>query len=138
MRYEFHAHTDASNIRGLDCINKTEALIQYAHDLGLNGIAITDHETLTNHIKAIKYIKKAKEEGKIREDFKLVLGNEIYLVDSSLNQDTYDSDKHSFFHFILLAKDKEGHKQLRELSTRAWERSFYTYVERVPTYYEDI
>lgn len=138
MRHEFHAHTDASNIRGLDCINKTEELIQYASDIGLNGIAITDHETLTNHIKAIKYLKKAKENGKISEDFKLTLGNEIYLVDSSLTKESYNSKKHSFFHFILLAKDKEGHKQLRQLSTRAWERSFKAYVERVPTYYKDI
>ena len=43
-----------------------------------------------------------------------------------------------FPHFILLAKDLEGHKQLRELSTKAWSHSFNWFMTRVPTYYSDI
>lgn len=44
-----------------------------------------------------------------------------------------------FYHFILLAKDAIGHEQIRELSTRAWKRSFsYKGLTRVPTYYNDL
>ena len=38
----------------------------------------------------------------------------------------------------MLAKDEEGHKQLRKLSSRAWSHSFRQFIERVPTYYRDI
>ena len=37
-----------------------------------------------------------------------------------------------------MAKDKIGHAQLRELSTRAWSHSFTMFMTRVPTYYKDI
>ena len=59
-RIETHCHTDASNIRLLDSINSTEAIIDYAIELGLKGIAITDHDCLSNHIKAIKHMKKLR------------------------------------------------------------------------------
>ena len=39
----------------------------------------------------------------------------------------------------MLAKDAEGHKQIRELSTRAWMRAFTERrMQRVPTYYSDL
>ena len=38
-----------------------------------------------------------------------------------------------------MAKDAEGHRQIRELSTRAWMRMFVERrMQRVPTYYSDI
>ena len=38
-----------------------------------------------------------------------------------------------------MAKDAEGHHQIRELSSRAWGRSYYSKkLCRVPTYYSDI
>lgn len=38
-----------------------------------------------------------------------------------------------------MAKNAEGHKQIRELSTRAWKRSYLTgKMRRVPTYYQDL
>lgn len=40
---------------------------------------------------------------------------------------------------MLIAKDKVGHKQIREISTRAWERSYMARgMRRVPTYYQDL
>lgn len=46
-RFEIHAHTEFSNIRLLDCINKVKPLINRAVENGLSGIAITDHECLS-------------------------------------------------------------------------------------------
>ena len=75
---ELHSHTEYSNIRLLDSTNKPELLIDRAIELGMAGICITDHEALCGHIRINKYAQKIKEE---HPDFKIGLGNEIYLVD---------------------------------------------------------
>lgn len=147
-----HNHTHYSNIRMLDCIVKENKLIDYAIELGLDGVAITDHEALGGHVKALKYIKSLKAKArKILESgegdldwahkvnkFVLGLGNEIYLVRDGQNAENYDSSVDGYWHFILIAKDEIGHKQLRELSSCAWKRSYRRFIERVPTYYSDI
>lgn len=47
--------------------------------------------------------------------------------------------KDKYYHFILLAKDAIGHQQIREISTRAWMRSYMARgMRRVPTYYQDL
>jgi DNA polymerase-3 subunit alpha len=105
--------------------------------MGLAGIAITDHETLSSHLRAIEYMKKKRKDGKC-ENFKLVLGNEIYLVRNGMTKANYDKMVDRFWHFILLAKDAIGHQQLRKISSAAWKKSYRQYIERVPTYYSDI
>ena len=132
-----HNHTEYSNLRLLDCINKVEDLIKRAYELGLNGVAITDHEALSAHIKALKFYKQQCKDDEQWKNFKLILGNEIYLCRNGLSAESYQKGE-KFPHFILLAKDAEGHKQLRELSTRAWSHSFTMFMTRVPTYYKDI
>lgn len=132
-----HNHTEYSNLRLLDCINKVEDIIQYAHDIGLKGMAITDHEALSAHIKALRYYKQKKKDDETWNDFKLILGNEIYLCRDGLSAETYEKGE-KFPHFILLAKDEIGHSQLRELSTRAWKHSFTMFLTRTPTYYQDV
>jgi DNA polymerase-3 subunit alpha len=131
-----HNHTDYSNLRLRDCINKVSDLIDYAIELGHKGIAITDHESISGHVKVEKYAKKIAKD---HPDFKVIRGNEIYLVRNGLNNENYDSQIDKYFHFILLAKDAIGHKQIREISTRAWRRSYMARgMRRVPTYYQDI
>lgn len=140
-----------SNLRMLDSTNKINKLIDYAIELKLKGIAITDHESLSNHIKGLQYIKELKakakqtlkenpedERAQIINNFVLGLGNEIYLCRDGLNKDNYVKGEDKFFHFILIAKDKIGHHQLRLLSSRAWDRTFRQFIERVPTYYSDL
>ena len=139
-----HVHSDYSNIRMLDSINQLPLLFDRAKELGLTGMAITDHESLSGHIKAMQLLSSLREKAKTEEDkeywnnFKLILGNEIYLTRNDLTKDNYIKGQDKYFHFILLAKDAEGHKQLRELSSRAWSHSFRQFIERVPTYYRDI
>lgn len=130
-----HNHTDYSNLRLRDSINTFESLIDYAIELGHQTIAITEHEAISNAIKIEKYYNKIKEKN---PNFKIILGNEIYLCKNDLTPETITSGS-DLHHFILLAKDAEGHKQIRELSTRAWRRSFsYKGLTRVPTYYKDL
>ena len=124
QRFEVHSHTEYSNIRLLDSINKPKELINRAIEIGLKGIAVTDHECLSSHVILNKYQKEIAEK---YPDFKIALGNEIYLTD------TRDKSQ-KYWHFILIAKDAIGFKQLRILSSRAWMQSYYDRgMERVPT-----
>lgn len=119
-----------------DCIIKENDLIDYAIELGHKAVAITDHECISNSIKVQKYYKKVK---KNNPDFKVILGNEIYLVRNGLNNDNFISGVDKYYHFILLARDQIGHQQIREISTRAWMRSYMARgMRRVPTYYQDL
>lgn len=131
-----HNHTDYSNETLRDCINKVNALIDTAIQLGHECVAITDHETISSYVKAEKYYKKIKEQ---HPDFKLIRGNEIYLTRNDLNANNFDKNKDRYFHFILLCKDLEGYHQICELSTRAWKRSYISRrLRRRPTYYRDL
>lgn len=131
-----HNHTQYSNLRLRDCIIKENDLIDYALELGHEVVAITDHDSISSHIKAFKYYKKIKEKN---PNFKLILGNEIYLVRNGLNGGNFNKDFDKYYHYVLLAKDAVGHKQIREISTRAWNRSYIDRgMRRVPTYYQDL
>lgn len=122
--FNCHSHTHYSNLRLLDCINRPEDLIRKAIELGMSGIAITDHECISSHVEVSKLAEKLAE---TNPDFTVALGNEIYLTD------TRDCGQ-KYYHFILIAKDELGHKAIRELSSTAW---FHSYIdrrmERVPT-----
>ena len=99
-------------------------------------MAITDHESISCHIKVQKYYNKIK---KNNPDFKVILGNEIYLCRNGLNSQNFVGGQDRYYHFVLLAKDAIGHQQIAELSTRAWQRSYMARgMRRVPTYYSDL
>ena len=136
MYASLHNHTMFSNLRLRDSINTTQELIDRAIELGHSGIAITEHETVANAIEVEEYYEKIKE---THPDFKVMRGNEIYLVRNGLNATNFNKDYDRYTHFILLALDAEGHKQIRQLSTRAWMRSYMARgMRRVPTYYQDL
>ena len=63
-----------------DCINRPKDLINKAIELGLGGICITDHECLSSHVEVNKIAKSLLESN---PDFKIALGNEIYLMINS-------------------------------------------------------
>ena len=112
-----------------DCINKIPSLVSYARQIGLKGIAITDHESLSGHVQA-----NILAQDIIKEDpeFKLALGDEIYLVDERESGIEY-------YHFIFISKDATGHRQMRELSSLAWMNSYFDRgMERVPTLKREI
>ena len=131
-----HNHTDYSNLRLRDAIVKTEDLLWYAAELGHEVVAITEHESLSNHVKAEKIYKKVKEK---YPNFKLIRGNEIYLCRNGLNAHNFNREVDKYYHCVLLAKDAIGHQQIREISTRAWRRGYVARgMRRVPTYYQDL
>lgn len=128
-RFEVHSHSEYSNLRLLDCINKIPKLIDRAIELNLSGIALTDHECLSGAPEANFYAQKILKD---HPDFKVALGNEIYLTpDREMGQ--------KYYHFILIAKNKIGFRALRELSSRTWMNSYWDRgLERVPTTYNEL
>ena len=124
-RFEVHTHSMYSNFRLKDCINKPEDLVKRAKELGLSGIALTDHETLAG---AVDWLGLAKDNPEI----KLAIGNEIYLTN-----DREPGQK--YYHCILIAKDEIGFKQLRKLSSQSWMLSYHDRgMERVPTLKDEL
>lgn len=134
MYFGCHNHTQYSNITtGLDSINKLADLVNRAKELKMMGLAITNHDNLSEVIEINRMQKKLR---KNEDDFVLAIGNEIYLVDEF---NTEIKTRQKYFHFILIAKDKIGYDALIELSTRAWYRSAVQWNKRrVPTLKSDI
>ena len=107
-----------------DSINTPKSVVDKALELGLAGVCCTDHECLSGHVDFDKLRQYAKDKN---SNFKIGLGNEIYLVDERVSNQRY-------WHFILIAKDFQGYKALRELSSTAWINSYFDRgMERVPT-----
>ncbi len=113
----------------IDSTNKPKDLVKYAMEIGLQGIAITDHECLSGHIELNMFQQEIKEKN---PDFKIMLGNEIYLVGAR-------EKKQKYYHFILIAKNQDGYRALKELSSNSWLNSYWDGpLERVPTLYSEI
>ena len=126
-----HDHSEYSNVRFLDSCIKIKDLVSRAAELGFKGIAVTDHECLSGAVKLMNMKASIQEK---YPGFKIIFGNEIYLIDESEIKNT-----NKYYHFILLAKDAIGWQQLKELSSRAWTRGYMERgMMRVPTTYQDI
>lgn len=138
-----HLHTEYSL---LDGSIKIEELVKVAADYRMPALAITDHGNLFG---SIEFYKKASKAG-----IKPIIGCEIYVAPNSRfdkkgsKEDSNTSKSlaetlvptgqkvspkaisESAFHLILLAKDKEGYRNLCNLVTRAYTEGFY-YKPRV-------
>ena len=112
-------------------------MINSAYKLGYSAIAISDHESLSGHVKAVNYLRANKNKFK---DFKVILGNESYLVsEKEMKSAEENKEKFKFNHCLFLAKNMHGHKFLQKQSTLAWKhRHMYRGQERVPSFYSDI
>ena len=125
-------HTEYSNTRLRDSIIKIPDAFERAEELGHTVLGFTDHECLSSWMKIEKEAKK-------HPTIKTLRGNEIYLVHNGLNAANFNPDKDRYWHFLLIAKDLVGAKQIMEISTRAWKRSYMARgMRRVPTYYQDL
>lgn len=127
-----HQHSDYSNIRLRDSTIKLEDAFNYAEELGHTVIGITEHDFTGGWIKVGRLKKKHPK-------LKIVLGNEIYLCRNGLNAQNYNREYDRYYHFCLYSRDRIGARQIMEISTRAWRRSYMARgMRRVPTYYQDL
>lgn len=134
--FNIHTHTDASNFKLRDSTNKPEELIDYCYELGMPGVAITDHSAISSHIRATRYV----EENEHLKDFKLGYGEEMYLVNrEDIEYAVENNERTMFHHFLVLAKNQRGYEFLKKLTSREWENSFFFRgVQRTPTYFDDL
>ncbi len=150
-----HNHTEFSNLKIIDSTNRSEQMIDYAWDIGLSGLVFTDHDCLSGTLKELdEYRAKLKKEWQLIHpeenfigydaaskelDFKVILGNEIYLSEEGLTENRMDGTSPChFWHLILIAKDAEGFHQLKQISSAAWRRAWFRNILRTPTYPSDL
>lgn len=132
-----HTHSEYSSalLRFADAIIKIPNMLQWAYDNGLRGIALTDHQGVSGYVDMEQSISKMN----IERPFQHIFGNEFYLISQEEDNLRFSEDQRPYYwHYLVNVLDEVGLKQMYELSSRAWLRS-YTYkgLLRRPSFYED-
>ncbi|MBN2636845.1 MAG: DNA polymerase III subunit alpha [Prolixibacteraceae bacterium] len=108
-----HVHSQYSILDGAASVN---ALVNKAKSDGMAALALTDHGTMFG----IKEFHEACEKAQIKP----ILGCETYVAARSI-YDKNDKIDRSGYHLILLAKNKQGYKNLVRLISIANTQGFY-------------
>lgn len=132
-----HAHSEYSTalLRFADAIIKIPNMLQWAYDNGLRGVALTDHQGVSGYVDMEQSVSKMN----IERPFQHIFGNEFYLLSQEEDNLRFSQDQRPYYwHYLVNVLDEVGLKQMYELSSRAWLRS-YTYkgLLRRPSFYED-
>ena len=99
-----HVHTQYSILDGLSDIKK---LFTRAQELGMPGLAITDHGNMFG-------VKDFRDISEKFPDVKPIIGCEIY-VTRHYDHKLKDNDHKKYYHLILLAKNYEGYRNLMKI-----------------------
>lgn len=110
-----HVHTEFSLLDGAIRIPQ---MLEKCRHLGMDSVAITDHG---NMFGAVEFYRRAEEAG-----IKPIIGCEIYVAPGD-RRDRSPSPQGmpNSFHLVLLARDREGYKNLCRLVTKAHIEGFY-------------
>jgi DNA polymerase-3 subunit alpha len=108
-----HLHTQYSILDGAAEIRQ---LILKAKEDGMSALAITDHG---NMFGVKEFHNEAKKQG-----IKPILGCEVYIARRSRFEKS-DKIDGGGFHLILLAKNKQGYRNLIKLVSYGWTEGFY-------------
>jgi DNA polymerase-3 subunit alpha len=109
-----HTHTEYSLLDGACRIPE---LISRAKELGMHSLAVTDHG---NMYSAVDFYLQAKEAG-----IKPIIGCEIYVAPRT-RFDKETKEDRSPYHLTLLAKNRQGYKNLLKLVSLASIEGFYS------------
>lgn len=107
-----HLHTEYSL---LDGATRIKELVKHAKDNNMPAAAITDHGVMYG---AIEFYRTAKENG-----VKPLIGCEFYVHNSDIKDK--DPSNNPLHHLVLIAKNKEGYKNLVKLISIAQVEGFY-------------
>ena len=110
-----HLHTH-SHYSLLDGLAKIDDLIDRCAELGMESLALTDHGTMYG---VVEFYQKAKKKG-----IKPIIGVEVYIAPNGMRGRIPRVDDKRY-HFILLAKNKVGYKNLIKLTSQAHLEGFY-------------
>lgn len=114
MRF-FNLHTH-SHYSLLDGLPKIDALVSYAKEIGLEGLALTDHGVVYG---AVEFYQQARAAG-----IKPIIGIEAYFTRGSRFDRTGHGDDRPN-HLILLVRNAEGYTNLLKLVTASHLEGFY-------------
>jgi DNA polymerase-3 subunit alpha len=103
-----HVHSEYSL---LDGASRTADLAARAAELKMPALALTDHGNLFGAIEFYKECRKA--------NVKPIIGCEVYLAPGSRLDRKANNAKEAATHFLLLAKDEEGYRNLVKLVSSA-------------------
>ena len=109
-----HVHTQYSILDGQSSI---ENLFNRAEELGMPGLAITDHGNMYGVKEFFKYAKK-------HPSVKPIIGCEIY-VTQHFDHKLKDSAHKGYYHLILLAKNYTGYRNLMKIVSTAHVEGMY-------------
>lgn len=106
----------------LDGLDSPDTLVKRAKEIGLNGLAITDHGTLAGHRDMFK--------AGVENEFPILLGLEAYFSGSNDRFDRRSKAKRQegedvYNHLIIIAKNDTGLRNLQAISSASWTESFY-------------
>jgi DNA polymerase-3 subunit alpha len=105
-----HVHTQYSILDGQSSIDN---LFSRAEELGMPGLAITDHGNMYGVKEFFKYAKK-------HPSVKPIIGCEIYV-----SKGDHRVKEKGYYHLILLAKNYEGYKNLVKIVSTAHIEGMY-------------
>lgn len=104
-----HLHT----IKSIgDSIVTIDRLINKAKKLGLNALSVTNHGTMSD---VFEFYSECKE-----NDIKPIIGCEVYV-----RSDDEEDNKKSYNHLVLIAKNKNGYKNLLKIHNYGHLNGFY-------------
>ena len=110
-----HVHTEYSILDGMSNIKK---LFARANELGMPGLAITDHGNMYG-------VKEFFDVSQKFPDIKPIIGCEVY-VTQHYDHRLKDNEHRKYYHLILLAKNYKGYKNLMKIvSTGHIEGMYY-------------
>src|SRR3954470_5075482 len=112
-----HCHSEYSL---LDGANRIDDLIRRAQELEQPALAITDHG---NMHAAWEFNEKARKAG-----IKPILGMEAYVAPGDRRVRKMDgpgAPDEKYYHLVLLARDREGYKNLIRLTSIGYLEGFY-------------
>ena len=126
-----HVHTQYSILDGLSNI---EDLFSRAEELGMPGVAITDHGNMYG-------VKEFCDVAKKHPNVKPIVGCEVY-VTRHYDHRLKDKQHEKYYHLILLAKNFHGYQNLVKIVSTGFIEGFY-YKPRVShevieKYHEDL
>ena len=128
MFTHLHVHSQYSLLDGKASIS---GIVDRAIELGMNGIALTDHGNMFGIKEFVNYVKKVNGKRGDAPAFKPIIGCEMYVAKNRLT-DRNDKDDRGY-HLIVLAKNQTGYHNLIKLVSKSWTEGMY-YKPRTDRY----
>ncbi|MCK9343121.1 MAG: PHP domain-containing protein, partial [Massilibacteroides sp.] len=116
-----HVHTQYSLLDGQAAIDR---ILAKASKDGMHSIAITDHGNMFGIKEFTNRVKKLNAKRADNDKFKPIIGCECYCARNGRHIKSGRENLNGW-HLILLAKNKNGYKNLIKMVSLSWTEGFY-------------